>query len=112
MSAQETITQAVESARRQRGLSRAELARTLGVDRGWVTLKLNRHRGWRVEDLDLLAARLGMPAAAFLVPAAPDEMRAWRDSNPQPSDAKVVPTAIKQLPARRLTGILGGLRAA
>ena len=88
MSAHDTITAAVCAAMRARGTSRAQLARDLGRPRGWVTGKLNGHRGWLVDHLDALAVVFGMPSSKLLVPPAdePASRRARRDSNPQPSD--------------------------
>ena len=45
------------------GISQAELARGLGVDRSTISLKLSGLRGWRQDEinrvLDFLEARLG-----------------------------------------------------
>ena len=97
MDAQSIITEAVKAAMTVRGVNRADLAKALGRDKSWVSHKLNGRRGWQVDDLDSLVEVFGMPPAAFLIRPAADELRARRDSNPQPSDPKVVPPAVKRL---------------
>ena len=87
MTAQETITAAVDQVMRRRGMTRAQLARDLGVGRSWVSNKLSGRRGWMVEDLDLLAEWSGMPLAAFLVPVV-DELGVMRARRDRPARAR------------------------
>ena len=90
------VTAAVHAAMTSRGWNRTQLAVALGVSQSWVSNKLNGHRGWVLEDLVLLETCFGMPAAAFLVPQF-GELRARRDSNPQPSEPKVAPATVKHV---------------
>jgi transcriptional regulator with XRE-family HTH domain len=69
--ANQAVTLVVLAECKRLGITRAELARRLGQRPAWVTQKLNGHRRWTVDDLDLLAERLEMPLAALLLPPAP-----------------------------------------
>lgn len=66
-----TVTRAVLHELERRGMTRAAFARLLNQNPAWVTHKLNGHRRWSVDDLDLVAERLGIPVAWLLMPPAP-----------------------------------------
>lgn len=71
MTANDTVSNVVLAELERRGMTRAEFGRLMGQERGWVTHKLNGHRRWSVDDLDLLAERLELPLAALLMAPAP-----------------------------------------
>jgi transcriptional regulator with XRE-family HTH domain len=71
MTAHATVTTVVEAELKRRRMTRADLARLLERPPAWVTQKLNGHRRWSVDDLDLLAERLELPLAALLMRPAP-----------------------------------------
>lgn len=70
MTAQDTITAAIDAECQRRGWSRARLANELGWGRDQVTRKLSGERRWSVDDLDRVSSRLGIPLPVLLmVPA-------------------------------------------
>ncbi|WP_098470346.1 helix-turn-helix domain-containing protein [Serinibacter salmoneus] len=62
----------------EHGLSRASLARAIGMSGPGLTMKLNGKRPVDLTDLELLAAALGVKPTDLLLPQM--------DSNHQPSD--------------------------
>lgn len=69
MTANETVSEAVDRERQRQGLSRSGLARLLGWGPGQVTRKLDGQLRWSMDDLDLVSERLGVPLPLLLAPA-------------------------------------------
>lgn len=67
MTANDTVTAAVEAERLRRGMTRLQLAAVLGTNSPWVSRKLNGQLRWSMDDLDLLSERLGVPLPVLLM---------------------------------------------
>ena len=65
------IAARMEQVRWERGISVAELARRIGVDRKRLWRVLNGERAMRADELVRLCAELGVGLAVFSVPARP-----------------------------------------
>lgn len=65
------IAARMEQARWERGISVAELARRIGVDRKRLWRVLNGERAMRADELVRLCTELGVGLAVFSVPARP-----------------------------------------
>lgn len=65
------IAARMEQARWERGISVAELARRIDVDRKHLWRVLNGERAMRADEFVRLCAELGVGLAAFSVPARP-----------------------------------------
>lgn len=65
------IAARMEQARWRRGISVAELARRVGVDRKRLWRVLNGERAMRADELVRLCAELGIGLGAFIVNEAP-----------------------------------------
>ena len=78
------------------GLAQSALAARLHIAQPQVSKRLRGQIAWSVPELELVAPLFGMDAVDLLTRAknndAPHQLsgagplRAWRDSNPQPSD--------------------------
>lgn len=67
MTANDTITLAVEAELRRRGWTRLRLAQVLGWGSDQVTRKMNGQRRWSTDDLDLLSERLEVQLPVLLM---------------------------------------------
>lgn len=65
------IAAKMEQVRWERGISVAELARRIGVDRKRLWRVLNGERAMRADEFVRLCAELGVGLAAFSAPARP-----------------------------------------
>ena len=65
------IAAKMEQVRWERGISVAELARRIGVDRKRLRRVLNGERAMRADEFVRLCAELGVGLAAFSAPARP-----------------------------------------
>lgn len=66
MTGQDVVSKQVEGVLVQRGMNRADFARAMGRGRTWATAKLNGQRRWTVDDLDEIAATLGVSVVALV----------------------------------------------
>lgn len=92
-------------------LTQTALAAILGITQPQVSARLGGRAPWSLTDLEVMARYFGV-SVAELVGGEPGWTgphdggeRARRDSNPQPSDPKVVPiraTPARSLPARKV----------
>lgn len=70
------IVMRIEEARRERGISVAELARRIHVDRKRLWYVLNRKRAMRIDEFVCLCVVLNMGLGRFLTRDMADELRA------------------------------------
>ena len=87
MALQEAVSVNVRILAAAQGTSPSALAVSLGKSRAWIQAKLAGRNGWSLADLDAVSRGLGVePGVLMSTEWWPDELRARRDSNPQPSD--------------------------
>lgn len=98
----EAVSRTVRVLMAEHGVTQTMLAMVLGVSQTQVSSRLRMDTPWSLSDLEVLARYFGVTVAE-LVGGAPARggpgdggERARRDSNPQPSDPKVVP--IRSMP--------------
>lgn len=98
--ADDTIRRTIAALMKGRGVSVNTLAESIGVSRAAWFSKMGGHgtkQAFKAGEVATIAQVLGVSVGqlydglggTFLPPAS--EMRAWRDSNPQPSDPELVP---------------------
>ena len=86
------------------GISQVELAAWLGFDQAGVSQRLRGKTEWKLTEVERVAEAFGQHPAVLLGGYSPDGrpdpddgvpiLRARRDSNPKPSDPKVLPLVI------------------
>ena len=101
----EVVSRAVRVLMAEHEVNQTALALVLGVTQTQVSARLRGKAHWSLDDLARLAAYFGVSVAELVggsggfVPPGGGE-RARRDSNPQPSDPKVVP--MRRMPSAKV----------
>jgi cyanate lyase len=86
MTLQEQVNRNVVLLAAAAGTNPSAISLRMGKSRAWLHAKLAGRNAWAVEDVEAIAAVLGVEASTMMTTDWwPDVLRACRDSNPKPS---------------------------
>lgn len=69
----ESVSQGIRVLMLRKGMKQSEIVKAAGLKLTYFSSRINGHRGWTLNDLDRIAAALGLSGAADIISVAERE---------------------------------------